>query len=442
MFGFRALGRTHVPHRKNTAEMTAVRVPAPSEVLLPMAQHIGAPATPIVKVGDEVLVGQKVAEAEGKVSSPIYSSVSGKVTKIEEYLTPQGRKVAAIRIASDGQMTEAAFTPPTVETLDDLVLAARESGVVGLGGAGFPTAVKLEAIGRGEINTVVFNGAECEPYITSDTRTMTDGIENIVAGVALLRRFLPEAEFIFGVEENKKACIGLLCEAFLAEDRVHVTNLPALYPQGAEKVLIYNTTQRIVPEGGLPSDVGVLVMNVSTLAALAVYVNTGRPLVERTVTVDGTAIRTPQNLTVPIGTSIKYLIDSVGGAEDIGKVLYGGLMMGIAVSNLDEPVIKTTGAITVLREADSHPAVATPCIHCGRCVTACPLALNPVAFAKALNIASKEERVARLEAQKVNLCMECGCCSYVCPAKRPLVQNNRLGKAALREYQAHVKTLK
>lgn len=442
MFGFRALGRTHVCHRKNTAKMAGVRMPIPAEVLLPTAQHIGAPAVVSVKVGDEVLVGQKIAEADGKLSSPVYASVSGKVTKIEDYLTPQGRKVSAIRIASDGNMTEAAFTPVRVDTLEDLIAAARESGVVGLGGAGFPTAVKLEAIGKGVIDTVVFNGAECEPYITSDTRTMIDNIEEITEGVALLRRFLPEAEFIFGVEENKQECIGLLCEAYLADDRVNITPLPTLYPQGAEKVLIYNTTRRIVPEGGLPSDVGVLVLNVSTLACLAAYVKTGRPLVERTVTVDGSAIREPKNVIAPIGTSIGELIDFVGVSEDIGKVLYGGLMMGVPASNLSEPTIKTTGAVTVLTEADAKPPVSTPCIHCGRCVEACPLSLNPVAYSKALNIESKEERMARLEATKVNLCMECGCCSYVCPAKRPLVQNNRLGKAALREYQLHAKTLK
>lgn len=442
MFGFRALGNTRVPHRKNTAAMTGVRMPSPAEVLLPMAQHIGAPALPIVKVGDEVRVGQKVAEADGKLSSPIYASVSGKVTKLEEYLTPQGRKVNAIRIASDGQMTPADVAPVAVETLDDLVTAARESGVVGLGGAGFPTAVKLEAIAKGVINTVVFNGAECEPYITSDTRVMIDEIEDVVDGVALLRRFLPEAEFIFGVEENKQECIGLLCEAFLADDSVSVTPLPTLYPQGAEKVLIYNTTRRIVPEGGLPSDVGVLVMNVSSLAVLARYVKTGMPLVERTVTVDGSSIREPKNVIAPIGTSLGDLIDFVGGAEDIGKVLYGGPMMGIPAANLSEPTVKTTGALTVLTERDSAPAVATPCIHCGRCVEACPLSLNPVAYSKALNVESKEERMARLAATKVNLCMECGCCSFVCPAKRPLVQNNRLGKAALREYQLHAKTLK
>jgi electron transport complex protein RnfC len=340
-------------------------------------------------------------------------------------------------------MTVAQLTPPTVTDFESFVSAVRESGVVGLGGAGFPTAVKLSADGKGTVDTIVLNGAECEPYITSDTRVMLDEMDAIVRGIEILKTYLsPNKKYIFGVEENKIACIRALKDAFSSDASVSVATLPSLYPQGAEKVLIYNTTRRVVPEGKLPVDVGVLVLNVSTLVAIAKYIDTGMPLVCRTVTVDGSPVSTPKNVVVPIGTPVSQVLGFVGVSGEIGKVLYGGPMMGIPLSSLDEPIIKTTGAITVMSPEEAMPPVATPCIHCGRCLSACPLSLNPVAYSKALNIESKEERMARLEATKVNLCMECGCCSYVCPAKRPLVQNNRLGKAALREYQLHAKTLK
>lgn len=445
MFGFGLLGKTHIPHRKNTEGMPAARRVEPKEVLLVASQHIGAPATPIVKAGDTVKVGQKIAEAGGYVSSPIYASVSGVVGKPEEYLRSDGRKVAAIRIASDGLMTPAEVTPPVVEDADSLIAAVRESGVVGLGGAGFPTAVKLDAVKKNIIDTVVINGAECEPYITGDTRTMLDNADLVKEGVDLFRRhFAPFGvkSYVFGIENNKREAIDRLTELFAPYSDVSVVTLPSTYPQGAEKILIHNTVKRVVPEGKLPADVGVVVINVTTLAEIARYVKTGMPLVSRTVTVDGSAIASPANLTVPIGTPLRDLVEAVGGAEDIGKVLFGGPMMGLPASNLDEPTTKTTGAVTVLTRRDSIKRDSTACIHCGRCVAACPMRLNPTAFSKALNIESKEEKVARLQEYKIGLCMECGCCSYVCPAARPLVQNNRLAKAEVREYNSHIASVK
>ncbi|MBQ2908816.1 MAG: RnfABCDGE type electron transport complex subunit C, partial [Clostridia bacterium] len=283
MFSFKFLGKTHIPHHKNTADMPAVRMPSPKEVLLPMAQHIGAPATPIVKIGDEVKLGQRIADPTGFVSSPIYASVSGKVSKIEEYLRPDGSKVQAVRIVSDGQMQAfEGLTPPTVDSLDALIEAVKESGLVGLGGAGFPTAVKLGALKGGKVDKIVVNGAECEPFITSDTRTMLDNIDLIREAVALFERFAPSVkQFIFGVEANKPSAIAKLKEAFAQNDKVVVKKLPARYPQGAEKVLVYNTTGLVIPEGKLPADVGAIVINVTTLAVLASYVKTGMPLVER-----------------------------------------------------------------------------------------------------------------------------------------------------------------
>lgn len=414
------------------------------EVLLPMAQHIGAPATPIVKVGDEVKVGQLIAEPAGYVSSPIYASVSGKVVKLDTYLRPDGKSVPAIRIESDGLMTvQDGITPPTVDSLDSLIDAVRSSGLVGLGGAGFPTSVKLDAVKNGGIHTIIVNGAECEPYITSDTRTMLDQSELIYDGISLLEKYIPSVErFIFGIESNKPECIKEMVRIFQDNPKVSVMPLPSLYPQGAEKVLIYNTTKLVVPEGKLPADVGVLVINVTSLAVLADYVKTGMPLVEKCITVDGSAVKEPKNIIAPIGASISEILEFAGGLkEDAGKILFGGPMMGVAACSSDEPISKTTNAITVLNVKDATEREATACIHCGRCVEACPIGLNPTAFSKALGYGT-EEKMARLEEYSVNLCMECGCCSFVCPASRPLVQNNRLGKAALREYNAHKASLK
>lgn len=445
MFGFRALGRVRVPHRKYTVDQAGVKMNPKGDILLPLAQHIGTPATPIVKAGDEVLVGQKVAEASGAVSSPIYSSVSGKVLKIEPYLRPDGRTVDAIRIAPDGEMKVFdGITPPDVHDLESLLEAVRESGLVGLGGAGFPAAVKLAAQRTGKVDTVIINGAECEPYITSDTRAMLDGAEWIYKGVELLKKYLG-VNVIIGIEENKPDCIKKMKATFAELDGVRVNELPSLYPQGAEKVLIYNTMRRVVPEGKLPADVGVLVVNVSSLMYLAKYVETGMPLVERLVTVDGSAIREGKNVFVPIGTSASEVIDFVGGfadSEDVGRVMFGGPMMGICLSNLSEPVLKTTNALIALDKKDSKEPSPTACIHCGRCVAACPLDLNPTAFSRALAYGDKEERVKILLDAHIGLCMECGCCSFVCPARRPLVQNNRLGKAEVHHYKAHKATLK
>ncbi len=444
MFGSKFLGNTHIPHHKNTAEMPGVRMTPPKEVLLLAAQHIGAPATPIVKPGEEVKVGQKIAEASGFVSSPVFSSVSGKVAKLDTFLRADGNIVPAIRITSDGLMTPVeGLTPPEVTDLDSLVLAIRESGIVGLGGAGFPTAVKFAGAKNGNIDTVIINGAECEPFITCDTRTMLDEAALIQEGISLLKTCLPTVKkYIFGIESNKPLCIENMKKIFSSDEAVAVHALPDAYPQGAEKVLIYNTTRRVVPEGKLPGDVGVIVINVTTLAEIARYVKTGMPLVERCITVDGSAVASPQNLIVPIGTSLGEIIDFVGLKGEIGKVILGGPMMGTPACNMTDPTTKTTGGITVLTVSDSLAKAPTACIHCGRCVAACPMGLNPTAFAGALELESKEDRLSRLQDNKILLCIECGCCSYVCPANRPLIQNNRLAKGEVRDYKAHISQLK
>ena len=442
---FRFLGKLHLPHHKNTASMPAVKMAPPSEILLPMEQHIGTAATPIVKVGDEVKVGQLVAEAACTFSSPIYSSVSGKVTKIDSYLRSNGKNVTAIRIESDGLMTlSEGITPPAVYDLDSFITAVFRSGVVGLGGAGFPTAAKLEAAKRGVIHTVVLNGAECEPYLTADARTMIDDAELIFEGIKLLKNYLPDVKnYFIGIEANKPECIAKMNEVFEGDDDVTVKKLPARYPQGAEKVLIRNITGITVPFGKFPADVGVIVMNVTTLAKIADYVKTGMPLVEKCVTVDGSAIKEPKNVLVPIGASIRDVVNFTGGfAEDLGKVILGGPMTGFTAYSLDEPVIKTTGGIIAMNKKDSVHQKTTACIHCGKCVEACPHLLTPTAFTKALDITSEDERMAKLDELGISICVECGCCSFVCPANRPLMENNRVAKNSLKSYKAAKKDLK
>ena len=444
MFGFKFLGNTHIPHNKKTTESSPVKMTPPTEVLLPMSQHIGAPATPIVKVGDEVKVGQLIAKPEGYVSAAIHAPVSGKVTKIEDYQLYNGKTVPAIRIESDGLMTVSdEIAPPKVEDGESFIEAIKASGLVGLGGAGFPTAVKLGGAQKGAIHTVVVNVAECEPYITCDTITVMEQQNAICEGIDLLEKYIPSIQkVVFGVEANKPQCIAKLEDVFKENAKVSVTSLPSLYPQGAEKVLIYNTTKKVVPEGKLPADIGVLVINVTTLTVLANYIKTGMPLVEKCITVDGSAVNDPKNIIVPIGTTIQDVLAFMDvDLENVGKVLFGGPMMGVAAQSLEQSVEKRTNALTVLSVQDCVEHEATACIHCGKCVNACPMQLNPTGFSRALTM-SKEEKMALLEENRINLCMECGCCSYVCPAGRPLVANNRLAKAELREYKAHLSTLK
>lgn len=445
MFRFKFLGKTHLPHRKNTASMPAVRMAPPKEVLLPVEQHIGAPTTPVVKVGDEVKVGQLVAEAACNMSSPVYASVSGKVTKIDSYLRSNGKTVPAIRIESDGLMTPCEdLTPPDVHDLDSFINAVHKSGVVGLGGAGFPTAAKLEGVKKGTIHTIILNGAECEPYITCDVRTMLDDAESIKEGIGLLKKYLPDVKsYYIGIEANKPECIAKMNEIFEADATVTVKKLPSRYPQGAEKVLIRNITGLTVPLGKFPADIGVIVMNVTTLAKIASYVKTGIPLVEKCLTVDGSAIREPKNLIVPIGSSIADVVEFAGGfTDELGKVVIGGPMTGFAAYSLDEPIIKTTGAIIAFTKKDSVHLKTTACIHCGKCVDACPHLLTPTAFTKALSITNEDERMAKLDELGITICVECGCCSYVCPANRPLMENNRTAKNALKSYRAAKKDLK
>lgn len=421
-----------LPHRKHTANLKAVKMDSPNTVTIPMNMHIGAPSVPCVKKGDEVKIGQLIAEAGGYVSSPVYASVSGTVTEVGTILVNNGSQVASITIESDGKNEISSnCVPKNVTNYDEFISAVRESGVVGLGGAGFPTGVKLDVKDTSRIEEIVINGAECEPYITSDTRTMIDDANLIAEGIELLKKFLDVKKVIIGIEKNKPEAIKEMNK--LSDDVTQVKVLPSIYPQGGEKVLIYNCTGKIVPEGKLPIDVGVVVINCTTLAFIAKYIKTGIPLVEKLVTVDGSAVKEPKNIIAPIGTSMSDVFNFCGGfKEEPKKVLYGGPMMGIAVPTLDSPILKSTNAIIALAQKDAVLPEPTQCIKCGKCVDACPLNLMPLDYARGLELKDFD----LLEKRKVNLCMECGCCSYVCPARRPLVENNKLAKAALRKYQA------
>ena len=423
---------TKVPHKKNTADCKPINIPVPKTVVIPMSMHIGKPSAVNVKKGDDVKVGTLLGEQDGFISAPVHSSVSGKVTKIDEIKMTSGQKVSAVVIESDGlQEKDESIKPPAVSDFDSFVDAVKKSGIVGLGGAGFPTFVKLGVKDLEKIDAVIINAAECEPYITSDTRTMLDKTDYIFKGINAIKKYMGVKRFIIGVEDNKPECIKKLGEYSKDDSSVEIKALPAIYPQGGEKVLVYNTMKRIIPKGGLPLDVGVIVINVTTLAFVGEYLETGMPLVEKCVTVDGSAVKEPKNVIAPIGTPIETLLESAGGLKsEPFKVIYGGPMMGISVASMDAPVLKMTNAVIAMDEKEAAPPKTTACINCGKCLNHCPFKLDPRQIARAYKQSSGED----LEKLCVDLCMECGCCSYVCPAKRPLVQTNKLAKSVLRDY--------
>lgn len=433
MFRF-SLSGVRVPHYKHTANKPVKVMTPPATVTIPMQQHIGAPAVPSVKVGDNVTVGQVIAAEGGYVSAPIHASVSGVVKAIEPIQLTNGSFCPAVVIASDGEMTTCPdLAPVKVENYDDFIAAVKNSGAVGFGGAGFPTSVKLDIKDTSRVDTVIINGAECEPYITSDTYTMMNESDYIVEGIKALNKFLNVNNVIIGIEKNKPQCISHLKEKTADLPYVEVKQLSSLYPQGGEKVLIYNTLKRIVPEGKLPIDVGVIVINCTTLAAIAKYIQTGMPVVSKCITLEGSAINEPTNVIVPLGASLNDVVEFCGGFKsEPKKVLYGGPMMGIAVNDLDMPILKNNNAVLAFDEKDAIEPKTTPCIRCGKCISQCPLLLNPVLISKAY----RNNDIDSLKELKVNLCMECGCCSFTCPTKQPLVERNKLAKVMLRDAKA------
>ncbi len=422
----------HTPHKKGTKNDPAVRMDAPASVVIPMSMHIGKPAVPTVKVGDTVKVGTKIGEADGYISSNVYSTVSGKVTKLADFLMHNGSSTTAVVIESDGEMSvDEAVTAPAVNSKEDLVAAVKDAGIVGLGGAGFPTYVKLD-VDPQRIDYLIINGAECEPYVTSDTYTMLNRAEDMQTAFDALNRYLGVKQIIIGVENHNKKALEAMKKLAASVNgySVKVQSLPAVYPQGGEKVLVYHTTGRKIPNNKLPIDVGCVVLNCTTVAAIGSYLKTGMPLVEKCVTVEGGAVKNPQNVIAPIGTQIKDLFEFCGGlTEEPAKLIYGGPMMGITVANADVPVIKNTNAVLALTKKESKLPKTTACIRCGACINTCPFGLEATSIAEAYE---KKDAVL-LDELSVQSCMECGCCSYVCPANRPLVQINKLSKQFLRD---------
>lgn len=392
------------------------------DMVYPLSQHIGAPANPVVKKGDHVLKGQMIADAGGFVSAPIYSSVSGTVKGLEQRFNPVGTKVECIVIENDGEYNEVEYDP--VKPLDEmsreeiLDMIAR-AGIVGMGGAGFPTRVKLSPKEPDKIDYIIANCAECEPYITADYRRMLENTEELVSGMRIVLSLFPNAKGIFAVEDNKKDCIEKLNHAVADEPRMDVKALMTKYPQGAERQLIYAVTKRAINSSMLPADAGCIVDNVETLIGIHTAVAAGKPLTERVVTVSGDAVEAPGNFRVLLGTNHRELIEAAGGFKtEPEKLISGGPMMGFAMVTLDAPVTKTSSSILAFQEDEVSKNPETACINCGRCVEACPSRIIPSRLADYARRHDEESFVAMNGLE----CVECGSCSYVCPAKRQLKQ--------------------
>lgn len=403
------------------------------EMVYPLSQHIGAPAVPIVKKGDRVLAGQKIAEAGGFVSAPIYATVSGTVKNIEQRRVVTGDMVNSIIVDNDGCFEEVAYTPHEPGKLGkkEIIELIKEAGIVGMGGAGFPTYVKLSPKEPEKIEYVIANCAECEPYLTSDYRRMIEEPEKLVEGLKIILRLFDNAQGILAVEDNKPDCVKILTDLTRNEPKISVVALKTKYPQGAERQIIYAATGREINSSMLPADAGCVVNNVDTIVAVYHAVKEGKPLMNRIVTVTGDAVNDPRNFYVRIGMNYKDLIDEAGGLKCTPeKIVSGGPMMGFALFDLNVPTTKTASALLCLTKDEVSALAPTPCINCGRCVEACPSRLVPTKLAVLSEHHDEESFVANDGME----CVECGCCSYVCPAKRHLTQSiksmrkNVLGK--------------
>lgn len=434
---FRTHGGAAVPHHKNTWELPTATMPPPERVILPMQQHLGAPCVPTVKKGDTVFVGTVVGDSDAYVSAPVHASVSGTVEELTTVMLTGGQMTQAVVIRSDGKMEKdpAIYPPAAITTKEELAAAARSVGLVGLGGAGFPAHVKLNVPEGKQIDTLIVNVAECEPYVTSDHREALENGKNVLEGIYKVKEILEVQRVLIAVEDNKPDVIQRLSE--IANDpqrdpldQVRVLPLKSRYPQGAEKVLVQACTGRKVPEGKLPADVGCLVMNIGSISFLASYMRTGMPLTLKRVTLDGSAIAHPQNVIVPVGTPIKDVVAFCGGYKaEPKKLIMGGPMMGVAITSDELPILKQNNAILAFDEREAALRQPTACIRCGRCVAACPMQLMPTK----LEQAAERKDTEALQSLHVMTCMECGCCSFSCPAGRRLVQAIRLGKSYVRK---------
>ena len=416
-------GGVHPYDGKDLAKDQPIRRIKPKEILVyPLSQHIGAPASPIVAVGDTVLRGQKIAEAGGFVSAPVFASVSGTVKAIEPRHVATGDLVNSIIIENDGEMKETDFHGvEDVASLskEQIIEKVKEAGVVGMGGAGFPTQVKLSPKEPDKIEFIIANCAECEPYLTADYRRMLENPEELIGGMKIVLRLFDHAKGILGVEDNKPDCIQKLKELTKDEERIEVMPLKTKYPQGGERQLIYATTGRSINSKMLPADAGCIVDNVETLVAINRAVKEGKPVMDRIFTVTGDAVANPGNFEYCIGMSYAEILEEAGGfKEDPEKMISGGPMMGFAVFSLEIPTTKTSSSLLCLKKDDVSASEVTACINCGRCVSVCPEQIVPSRLAKMSQFHDSES----FEKWNGMECIECGSCSYICPAKRPLAQ--------------------
>ena len=422
-------GGVHPSERKEYTEHLALkRFPDPEEVVIPLSMHAGAPANPVVQVGDEVKVGQKIGEAAAFISSPVHSSVSGTVTAIENRGHATRGECLSVVIRSDGKNTlhESVQPHKGLEELtpDEIVEIVKEAGIVGMGGAGFPTSVKLKP--AKPVDTILLNGCECEPLLTADHRVLLEFADDVIYGLKAIIKAVGAEKGVIVIEDNKPDAIQLMNEKTADLDNIEVVAAKTKYPQGAEKMLIKRVTGRKVPSGGLPADVGCIVSNISTTKAIADAILTGMPLIERVVTVTGERVKNPGNFIVKIGTNTKDLIDYCGGiiGDDV-TIKAGGPMMGFLLTDTNVPIMKGSNGIIAV---DTDHTVEQPCIKCGRCMDVCPMELSPLYFAKFAD----EENWQGMKDKNVMDCIECRCCEYICSSKIPLVTKIKAGKNAVR----------
>jgi electron transport complex protein RnfC len=427
-------GGIHPPASKELTANKEVEIYYPvGDMVYPMSQHLGVPCSPIVKKGDSVLVGQKIADSEAFVSAPILSSVSGKVKDIAFRATISGALETCVIVENDGKYEHAADLLPhsDYKSLDpkEIRRIIREAGVVGMGGATFPTHVKLSPPPDRKIRWLIVNGAECEPFLNCDNRLMMEHPEPIISGLEICMRLFPEAEGIIAIENNKPESIRRM-EGELSEHSGKIRVLPhkVKYPQGAEKMLIYSVTGQEIPPGALPADVGCIIINVSTASHISLAVIDGIPVVDRMISVTGDVIASPKNFSAPLGTSVHELIDAAGGfTEDPARILSGGPMMGISMRSIDVPTVKGTSGILALSERSTFCPPESNCIRCGRCIQACPMGLTPTN----LDSLVRRREYSEFEAAGGFNCIECGSCTYACPSFRHLTQGCRDGKASV-----------
>jgi electron transport complex protein RnfC len=415
----------HPPENKDiTSGIASRRFPFPEEIILPLSQHIGAPAKALVKPGDYIERGDVIAEAAGFISSAVHATASGTVKSIELWPHPSGAMAQSIRIAVDpdsAQMRRPRIVPRWQDVKDeDLSKEIGKAGIVGLGGAAFPSHVKLNPPKDQPIDLLLINGCECEPYLTSDHRTMLERPDDVYLGIRIALKALGITRAVIGIEANKPDAIEMMRKTAPEDLDVTVQPLQVKYPQGAEKMLIKAVMGREVPSGALPSAIGALVQNVATAANVAAVFETGQPLIERIITVTGRGIRKPGNWVIPFGTKLRDVIEQCGGlSDDAAEIVFGGPMMGLGQANLDVPILKATGGILVLSKDECKRQDILPCIRCGKCLEVCPIFLNP----QLMGALAKAERFEELEAEAhLKDCMLCGCCSYVCPSNIPLSQ--------------------